>query len=126
LKLLLDEMLDKEIAVQLRTRGRDVRAVQEDAALRGLDDISLLRAAAEDGAVLVTDNVVDFLHLHGAFLDQAESHAGIILAAPAQFPRSKRTIGVWVRALDACLGQLESTASLHSRVHWLSPADELR
>ncbi|MFN2592101.1 MAG: DUF5615 family PIN-like protein [Candidatus Dormibacteria bacterium] len=110
--LLLDEMLDPEIAVQLRRRGHDVEAVSEDNSLKRMPDADLLRYARSVERILVTDNVGDFDEHHRQFLANGERHAGMILAPSRQFPRSKRTIGLWVDALDAYLMQGPTLATM--------------
>jgi len=120
-KLLLDEMLDATIAERLRQRGHDVVTVQGDSDLQGKKDPELLQAARAMRRVLVTDNVQDFARLHQQFLAANEAHAGILLAAPASFPRSKRTIRIWVTALDRYLRE-SGQASLDGLCTWLSLA----
>jgi uncharacterized protein with PIN domain len=117
-KLLLDEMLDAGIAEQLRHRGHDAEATQGNPGLEGKKDPDLLRAARELDRVVVTDNVQDFARLHQRFLASSEDHGGIILASPAQFLRSKRTIGLWVEALDTFLHDNAET-SLKNICTWL-------
>ena len=119
MKLLLDEMLDATIAEQLCRRGHDVAATQGNAQLEGKQDPELLRAALELDRALVTDNVADFARLHRQCLAAGEEHSGIVLASPARFPRSKRTIGIWVEALVAFLERHEG-ASLKNTCTWLS------
>ena len=87
MRLALDEMLDPEIAAQLRLRGWDVIAVANEPDLRGLGDVELLRALRPARRALVTDNVDDFARLHRDFLGANEDHAGLVFAAPARFPR---------------------------------------
>jgi len=118
-KLLLDEMLATSIAEQLRHRGHDAEATQGNAPLEGKKDPELLRAARELDRVIVTDNVQDFARLHQQFLASGEDHAGIILVSPTRFPRSKRTIGIWVAALDTFLHD-HPEASLKNICTWLS------
>jgi len=74
--LLLDEMLDPQIAIQLRRRGHDVLAIQEDSTLQGRPDPEVLARATELGRVLVTDNVADFSRLHRIVLQEGDHHAG--------------------------------------------------
>lgn len=119
MKLLLDEMLDASIAEQLRRRGHDAEATQGNPGLEGNKDPDLLRAARELDRVVVTDNVQDFARLHKRFLASGEDHAGIVLASPTRFPRSKRTIGLWVEALDTFL-QNHAETSLMNTCMWLS------
>ncbi len=118
MKLLLDEMLDASIAEQLRRRGHDAEAAQGNAGLEGKKDPDLLRAARQLDRVIVTDNVQDFARLHQRFLASGEDHAGIILVSPTRFPRSKRTIGIRVEALDTFLHD-HAEASLKNLCRWL-------
>lgn len=119
MKLLLDEMLDAGIAEQLRRRRHDAQATQGNAGLEGKKDPDLLRAARELDRVVVTDNVQDFARLHRQFLAAGEDHAGIIFVPPARYPRSRRTLGLWVNALDAFLRDRSQT-SMKNICTWLS------
>lgn len=120
MKLLLDEMLDRHIAVQLRQRGHDVIAVQERPELWGMPDENLLvDVACPEGRVLVTDNLRDFLRLHTAILDRGEHHTGLLLASPSKHPRAKRYRGSWVNELDAFLSALPAGPNLADSYHWL-------
>ncbi len=119
MKLLLDEMLNASIAEQLRRRGHDAQATQGNTGLEGKKDPDLLRAARELDRVIVTDNVQDFARLHRQFLVVGEDHAGIILVPPSRYPRSKRTLGLWVNALDAFVRDRSET-SMKNICTWLS------
>ena len=119
MKLLLDEMLHPTIAEQLCRRGYDVAATQGNAELEGKQDRELLRAAGEQDRAIVTDNVADFALLHRQFLAAGEEHSGIILASPARFPRSKRTLGIWIEAVATFLEGHEG-ASIKNTCTWLS------
>ena len=119
MRILLDEMLDASIAEQLRLRGHDATAIQGNTELEGKRDPELLRSAGELDRAVVTDNIADFARLHGRFLAAGEDHAGIILVSPARFPRSKRTIGLWVEALADFLEE-HAEASLKNTRVWLS------
>ncbi len=114
-------MLDPEIAVQLRRRGWDVESIQGDHRdLLGQDDITVLKRAKEMGRVLVTDNVRHFVPLHEWYVAQHEVHAGLLLTHPRTYPRSKRTVGLWVEGLEQTLKSLapKSTDNLYE---WLRP-----
>jgi hypothetical protein len=103
-------MLDPEIAVQLQGRGWDVESIQTDHQdLLGLADEVVLDRAARMGRTVVTDNVRHFLPLHEAYVGGQRTHAGLLLAHPRRYPRSKKTIGVWVRGLEQILERLRST-----------------
>ena len=108
-------MLDPEIGVQLRGGGWDVESiVAEHPELVGVDDAVVLERAAALGRTLVTDNVRHFLPLHEAYLAEHQVHAGLLLAHPRSYPRSKRTLGLWVRGLTAAMERhgSESTENL--------------
>lgn len=120
MKLLLDEMLDREIAVQLRQRGHGAVAIQERPELWGMPDEQLLSEVAfAEGRVMVTNNVRDFLRLNAAVLDSGGHHAGILLAAANRYPRAKRHLGLWVRALDAFLSASPVRPDLADAYYWL-------
>jgi hypothetical protein len=51
-----------------------------EAALLGQTDEAQLTWANERGLVLFTHNVGDFCRLHGQFLREGKTHAGIVLA----------------------------------------------
>ncbi len=120
MKLLLDEMLDREIAVQLRQLGHDVVAVQERPEWWGTpDDVLLADVAYRAGRALVTDNLRDFLPLHAALLASGRHHAGLVLAPSSRYPRSKRALGRWVNALHALLSAQPRGRSLDDAYTWL-------
>lgn len=119
LKLLLDEMVDPEIGAQLRRRGWEVESIQgEHQDLFGLDDAVVLERATQLGRALVTDNVRHFLPLHQRYLAGQKIHAGLLLAHPRAYPRSKKAIGVWVRGLHQVLQRLAS-GSAENLCEWL-------
>lgn len=103
MKLLLDEMLHASIARELRKRGHDVEAIQGNVELEGQDDVAVLRLATASDRALVTDSVDDLMRLYRLFLADGEDHVGILLASSRNLPRSKQTIGVWVKTLHAFL-----------------------
>jgi hypothetical protein len=112
-------MLDPEIAIQLRKRRWDVESIQGDhSELLGLDDEAVLDRATQLGRALVTDNIRHFLPLHRRYLAEQKTHAGLLLAHPRAYPRSKKTIGIWVRGLDAGLKRLASSAT-ENLCEWL-------
>jgi hypothetical protein len=118
-KLLLDEMLDPEIGVQLRRRKWDVESIQrEHQDLIGVADSMVLERATELGRALVTDNIRHFFPLHLRYLAEQRTHGGLILAHPRGYPRSKETIGIWVRGIERVLHKL-ATGSTENLCEWL-------
>jgi predicted nuclease of predicted toxin-antitoxin system len=102
-RLLLDGHFSPEIARQLRSRGHDAVAARERIELHGLSDRELLRIATDEGRVLVTENVVDFVELHRQSVLTGVPHPGVVFTSARRFPRTRRAIGKLVRALDAWL-----------------------
>jgi predicted nuclease of predicted toxin-antitoxin system len=63
----------------LSDSGHDVRALDQEPELEGLDDEDVLTLAAEEGRVLVTHNVADFPEILREWAAGGRSHAGVIL-----------------------------------------------
>jgi hypothetical protein len=119
-------MLDAEIAIQLRRRRCDVESIQGDhPELLGLDHHAVLDRATRLGRTLVTDNVRHFLPLHRRYLAEQKTHTGLLLAHPRAYPRSKKTIGLWLRGLEQTLKSLASS-STENLCEWLPPASRQR
>ncbi len=122
MKLLLDEMYWPALAGQLVARGHDVTAVAADAALAGLSDEELFRAAQLDGRAVVTENVGDFIPIVQEHVATGTPHHGLVLVAPSAFPRDRAnvaaTLGAMVTALDALLEQDPDTSG-DAWVIWL-------
>ena len=98
-RLLLDEMLSPVIAHQLRDRGHDVTAVAEQPHLTGLGDDEVLDLAAEQGRVLVTLNIADFVALDSRWKSAGRHHAGVVYVATSAFPQDRSFVGAVVNAL---------------------------
>lgn len=122
MRLLIDELYPPAIARQLRERGHDVIGVQEDAALRGLDDRTLFEEACRQGRAIVTENVGDFLALDAELRARGGTSPGLILTNNRTFPRGRPgVVGALVEALDALLsGRVEQ--GLAGEVIWLRRA----
>ena len=110
------------IAEQLRRRGHDAIAAQDDdqrSRYGGITDDVFFEHAQEDERTVVTDNVEDF-HQIVTEREQAElAHHGLILCTSRQFDRGDpRTLGRMVDALDALLRSGAADTSFNQR-HWL-------
>jgi hypothetical protein len=119
----LDEMISATVAEQLRARGHDVVAVQDDdlAHLRGVDDGILLAHAAEQSRAVVTDNVPDFVRCHQRRLERGQSHHGLLFFTNDTFPLHRHD--VFVRTILLALErELESrlTDDGSGWIRWLS------
>ena len=113
-------MLDPMIGAQLRNRGYDVESIQaEHPDLIGVDDLVLLDRSTQLGRTLVTDNVRHFLTLHQRFLAEQRTHAGLLLASSRSYPRSKKTIGLWINGLESAI-EKHGSAPTSNLCEWLS------
>jgi hypothetical protein len=122
-KLLLDHHYSTEIAVQLRSRGHDVDAALERG-WQGEDDEPLLTACSAEGRALLTNNVRDFTAIAQRWAVEGRTHGGLVFTTDASLPRSRRTIGQFVAAIDALLRAYPGDGTFADRVHWL-PAPAL-
>ena len=125
--LLLDEMYPRRLAELLRDGGHDVVAVVELAGLVGQPDSEVARWASEEGRVVVTENVVDYVSLDPA------GHAGLLLvnarrsaADPCRDPASARGDHRMAGRRAAWPGrrrQLAVAAAPADPAGWLKPED---
>jgi hypothetical protein len=118
-RLVLDEMVSPQIAVELVRRGHDVVAVAADPELAGLPDEQILEWATEQGRCLVTENVKDYEVLRRAAAAQGRTHAGLLYRGPRRFPRDRRFLGAIVVALDKLIAAGEVPGP--DDVGWLAP-----
>ena len=98
MKLILDEMMQRAVADQLRARGHDVIAVTERAELRNIVDIDLFARMQEEGRTVVTHNRDDYLAIGREYDASGRAHHGIVIVGPHRFPEGRST-GKLVRAL---------------------------
>jgi hypothetical protein len=79
-RLLLDAHVSgPRVGATLRSAGHDVHALDQEPALEGLDDESVLALAAEEQRILVTHNIADFPSILRDWAEQQRSHTGTIL-----------------------------------------------
>lgn len=100
---LLDEMHAPTVAATLRRRGHDVVAVVERDDLRALSDEELFQWATEQGRRVVTENVKEFAPLLRRAEELGRSAAPLLFTSSRTFPRSRRSPGPLIAALDAWL-----------------------
>ncbi|MGH8910267.1 MAG: DUF5615 family PIN-like protein [Egibacteraceae bacterium] len=121
MRLLLDEHYSPEIARQLRRRGHDAVSVVERPDLAGLADSDLLERMASEERVILTENAIDFVVLTHQLAVADMDHPGVLLTSPKRMPRSRATIGLFVRTLDAFLTRHPAKDACRNEVRWLSP-----
>lgn len=119
MRLVLDELYSKQIAEQLRERGHDVVSVTERPDLQGLLDTDLFALMAADRRAILTENWADF----GRELEKAAAagmtHYGVVFTSRQQLPRSRDTIGLYVRVLDDFLHRHPAEDALLNSYRWL-------
>ncbi len=80
MRLLLDHNLSgRGIGGPLRAAGHDVRALQEERELEGVDDPDVLELATAEKRIVVTRNSRDFGPLTRRWAEEGSVHAGVIL-----------------------------------------------
>lgn len=80
MRLLLDAHVSgPRVGSRLQASGHDVRALDQEPALEGLDDESVLSLATQDQRILITHNIADFPSILRDWAAEPRSHAGTIL-----------------------------------------------
>lgn len=120
MRLFLDAHLSgRNIGRPLRAQGHDLRAVDEERALDGLDDEPLLALASDDHRILLTANVKDFLPILARWAEARRAHAGCVLI-PASFRQDQ--FGAIVAGIEIVLARTSDQESWRDRVEWLPRA----
>jgi len=79
-RLLLDAHVSgPRVGSRLGASGHDVRALDQEPALEGLDDEDVMALAWEERRILVTHNIRDFPDILREWAAAQRSHAGAIL-----------------------------------------------
>ncbi len=118
MKLALDHHYATAIAIQLRERGHEAVAAVEQGWETETDE-SLLVTCEAQLRTLVTNNVGDFTVIARRWAVEGRRHAGLVFASDASMPRSRRTVGRYVDALDDLLRSHPEDDSFIDRSHWL-------
>jgi hypothetical protein len=102
MRLLLDAHVSgPSVGGPLGDRGHDVRALDQEPELEGLDDEEVLALASDDSRILVTHNVADFPGILREWAAGGRSHAGVILVygiRHGEFGLIVRGIERWLKA----------------------------
>jgi predicted nuclease of predicted toxin-antitoxin system len=79
-RLLLDAHVSgPKVGRRLEQNGHDLRALDQEPALEGLDDDEVLAVATTEQRILVTHNVADFPRILRDWAAAQRAHAGVIL-----------------------------------------------
>ncbi len=80
MRLLLDAHVSgPRVGRRLEAEGHDVRALDQEPALEGLEDEDVLTLASQEGRVLATQDIRDFPAILREWAAEQRSHAGVIL-----------------------------------------------
>jgi hypothetical protein len=100
-RLLLDAHVSgPNVGRRLEQNGHDVRALDQERALEGLDDDEVLALATSDERILISHNVADFPRILRDWADAQRSHAGVILVYGidhSEFALIVRGIELWLQ-----------------------------
>ncbi len=116
MRLLLDAHISSRVVGKaLAESGHDVRALDAESELEGMEDPAVLELAFAQSRVLVTANVSDFEPLLKQWAEEGRRHAGVILV-PSSVPNE--AFGVLIRGIRKTLGDL-SQEDWANHVEWL-------
>lgn len=99
MRLLLDAHVSgPRVGTRLQAAGHDVRALDQEPALEGLDDEDVMALAWEERRIVVTHNIRDFPDILREWAAAQRPHAGAILVYGidhSEFELIARGIGRW-------------------------------
>jgi Domain of unknown function (DUF5615) len=99
-RLLLDAHVSgTRVGRRLEAAGHDVRALDHEPELEGLDDDSVLALATHERRILLTHNVADFPSILREWAAAGRSHAGVLLVygiGHAEFGLVVRGVSRWL------------------------------
>ena len=119
MRLVLDELYSQAIAVGLRERGHDVVSVHERPDLEGLKDDQLFALLAGERRALVTENWADYQEEMRKAATAGRDHYGVLFTSHNRMPRSKQTIGLYIRVLGDFLQRHPGDDALLNDYRWL-------
>jgi predicted nuclease of predicted toxin-antitoxin system len=102
MRILLDAHVSgPRVGQRLTADGHDVRALDQEPGLEGLDDDDdVLALAASEDRILITHNVRDFPAIVREWTAAGREHSGVILA----YGVDHRAFDVIVRGIERCFG----------------------
>ena len=100
MRFLLDAHVSgPRIGRRLEEHGHEVRALDQEQALEGLDDEEVLALASEEKRILVTHNIRDFPNILREWGAAQRSHTGAILV----YGVDHREFNLVIRGIRRCL-----------------------
>ncbi len=119
MRLCLDELYSQSIAESLRERGHDVISVHERPDLEGLKDAQLFPLLTGEHRAILTENWPDYQEEMSAAARSGRDHYGVLFTSRARMPRSRETIGLYIRVLDDVLQRHPDDDALLNSYRWL-------
>ena len=121
MRLLLDAQLSgRVVGRHLRDMGHDVLALDEERALEGMDDATVLEIATTEGRVLITHNVKDFPDILREWAEGGRHHAGCVMIVGIPLNAFRDL----VRAIDAALETATTQLAWNDRALFASRSAE--
>lgn len=114
MRFLIDEMFAAEVAERLRAGGHDAVHVCEV----DLAATEVLRFAAREARVTVTENAVDFLPLIDQLVGEGVPVAPVVVALKSRLPRSAGALAERLAANLVAWAEANPTPYPHA--HWLA------
>lgn len=113
--ILADTHIDKQIAIQLRSKGVDIVRLEEldDLENNAKDAEILTYAIQNDRAILSLDN--DFETLHFNYIAQGKEHKGIFLGDK----RLQGNVGIIVNFIAEYSELIESDSDIHNQLIYI-------
>lgn len=105
--------MQRALVRALRARGIDVVTALDENMIE-VADREHLEFATKLNRVLVSHNVGDFYHLHSLFLQEGQTHAGIILS-----PQQRYSVGGQLRRLLRLIAT-KSATDMQNNLEFLS------
>ena len=122
LRLLLDEHYPGWLARDLSAAGVDTVALTADRpGLRGADDVAVLRHAAKDRRVVVTEDVRTF----AMAIQVVDDHVGVVFCHHTRYPRTRPGLTRLRRALVALAADPPDGLGRLPVEWWLPVLDQL-
>ena len=116
MRLILDAHVSgPRVGRRLADRGHDVRALDQEPELEGLDDDEVLALAAAERRILITHNIADFPAIMREWAAAGRSHAGVILVYGIdhrEFDLLVRGIERWLELYEKDEGWVDFAAVL--------------
>lgn len=120
MKVLLDEQLSAELAVELRSRHLDVEGEIERQDLAGRSDADVMDAAAAEGRAVVTNNIKDFRPIAAQRLTDGRGHGGLILL-PAKRSRTRAAVRALADGIESAMRA--NPDGIADSERWVPPPD---